>query len=727
MNAALPRRFTDLGECVDATVDRVGTQIVMGLPVGIGKPNPLVNAFVQRALRDERIHLKILTGLSLRTPRWHGELERRFLQPFVARVFGDYPDLEYIKLLERGKLPRNIEVGEFFLEPGAWLNNAHLQQHYLSSNYTHVVRDGLQRGMNVLAQLVAPAPAGENSAEQLSLSCNPDLTADLLPHIAAERAKGRRFAFIGQMHPELPYMYGDAIVPAEYFDFLIDNRAYDYPLFAPPNLPIGTAQYLIAMHVSALIKDGGTLQVGIGELGDAVVYALQLRHERPALFREALDELGIRGRYASLIEREGGTQPFDRGLYGCTEMLADGFLDLYRAGILKRRVYPSVRIQALLDAGAIEETVDVSTLEALVNAGVNRISYVDFHELRDVGVFRDDVRYENGVLIAGDGTRITVKLHDPECRLAIEKNCLGTRLRNGVVLDGGFFFGPRGFYKGLRELPAIERKLFAMRSISFINELYGPEFELKITQRRNARFVNSTMMVTGLGAAVSDALEDGRVVSGVGGQYNFVAMAHALAGARSILCLPSTRTARGTTMSNIVWSYAHITIPRHLRDIFVTEYGIADLRSCSDAEIAAKLVDVMDARFHESFVAEAKRAGKLPQAFRVPDAARSNLPATLEGKLQPWRQRGMFVPLPYGTDFTEEEIVLMSALKALKSQTSWGGGKAAAALRTLLPAPVTPLVRPYLQRMQLDHPQSLQEKLLQKMLINALNKTMDKV
>ena len=727
MNAALPRRFTDLGECVDATLDRVGTQIVMGLPVGIGKPNPLVNAFVQRALRDERIHLKILTGLSLRTPRWHSELERRLLQPFVARVFGDYPDLEYIELLERGKLPPNIEVSEFFLEPGAWLNNSHLQQHYLSSNYTHVVRDGLQRGMNVLAQLVAPAPAGENSAEQLSLSCNPDLTADLLPHIAAERAKGRRFAFIGQMHPELPYMYGDAVIPAEYFDFLVDNRAYDYPLFAPPNLPIGTAQYMIAMHVSSLIKDGGTLQLGIGELSDAIVYALQLRHERPDLFRQALDELGIRGRYTSLIEREGGTQPFDRGLYGCTEMLADGFLDLYRAGILKRRVYPSVRIQALLDAGAIEETVDVSTLEALVNAGVNRISYVDFHELRDVGVFRDDVRYENGVLIAGDGTRITVKLHDPECRLAIAQNCLGMRLRNGVVLDGGFFFGPRGFYQGLRNLPAVERKLFAMRSISFINELYGPEFELKITQRRNARFVNSTMMVTGLGAAVSDALEDGRVISGVGGQYNFVAMAHALGGARSILCLPSTRTAQGTTTSNIVWSYAHVTIPRHLRDIFVTEYGIADLRSCSDSEIAAKLVDVMDARFHESFVTQAKRAGKLPRGFRVPDAARSNLPAMLEKKLQPWRQRGFFAPLPYGTDFTDEEIVLMNALSVLKSRTSWAGGKAAAVLRAMLPASVTAHVKPYLQRMQLDHPRSLQEKLLQKMLINVLNETMKRI
>ena len=86
------------------------------------------------------------------------------------------------------------------------------------------------------------------------------------------------------------------------------------------------------------------------------------------------------------------------------------------------------------------------------------------------------------------------------------------------------------------------------------------------------------MMATLLGGVVSDGLEDGRVVTGVGGQYNFVAQAFALEGARSILTLEATRKARGRTQSNVRWSYGHVTIPRHLRDVVVTEYGIADLR-----------------------------------------------------------------------------------------------------------------------------------------------------
>ncbi len=129
-----------------------------------------------------------------------------------------------------------------------------------------------------------------------------------------------------------------------------------------------------------------------------------------------------------------------------------------------------------------------------------------------------------------------------------------------------------------------------------------------------------------------------RVVSGVGGQYNFVAMAHALPEARSILCLRATRTAHGTTTSNIVWSYAHATIPRHLRDIVVTEYGIADLRGKTDREVVEGLIAIMDARFVDSFVAAAKRAGKLPKSYRVSDLARGNTPERLAEKFRPWRR-----------------------------------------------------------------------------------------
>lgn len=719
-----PARFSNLEDCVEATLARVGKHVVLGLPVAVGKPNALVNVFVRRAVQDPAIKLTIVTALSFRAPRWQGELQRRFLEPLSQRIFHDYIELDYVRLIESGELPSNIEVVEFYLEPGGWLREDHLQQNYLSANYTHVAREALRRGLNVLAQYVAAAPPNEAKPGLLSLGSNPDLTADLLPQIAAMRAAGKPFALIGQVHQSMPFMYGDALVAADTFDFLISETNTN--LFSPPNLPIPPVEHAIALNVSTLVRDGGTLQLGIGELADAIVYALQLRHRKPAAYREILESSGILARNRRLIESEGGTAPFETGLYGCSEMLADGFLDLYRSGILKRRVYPSARLQRLIDQGHINDLVDLRTLDALSSAGMRRMSFVDFNELRDVGLFREDVEFERGMLICPDGVQVRASFETAEQRAAISERCLGNQLRSGVLLDAGFFFGPASFYEALRKLPSSERELFAMRGISFINELYGHEWDLKVSQRRHARFINTVMMMTGLGAAVSDALAEGSVVSGVGGQYNFVSMAHALPEARSILCLRATRTSRGKTSSNIVWNYGHTTIPRHLRDIVVTEYGIADLRGRTDREIVEALLGIMDARFQDEFVSAAKRARKLAADFRIPEVARTNTPLALRDKFSVWRSQGFFPELPFGSDFTTEEVVLAKALKLLAASTSTFSGKLSVAADAFTKGAIAKDVEPHLARMSLHKPATLRERIYQRLVASAIRSSREK-
>jgi acyl-CoA hydrolase len=716
MQAHTTTTFEDLEACVDAALERVGKRIVLGLPVGLGKPNTLVNAFVRRALADASIQLTIFTALSLRAPRPRSDLERRFLQPFVERVFGDYPELEYVRALESGSLPSNIQINEFFLEPGGWLRNEHLQHNYLSSNYTHVARDLIRRGVNVIAQLVAPS----STDDSVSLSCNPDLTVDLLPHIEAQRAAGKPFVLIGQIHRQLPFMYGDAVVPRAVFDFIVDPPNGSFPLFCPPNMPIGTTDYSIALNVAALVRDGGTLQLGIGELGDAIVYGLKMRHEQPNDFAKLLSASGVLPAQAALVEAEGGTQPFARGIYGCTEMLVDGFVDLFRAGILKRRVYPHALLQRLVDDQRIGDSVGIETLEALHDAGLVQPTARDFSQLQAAGIFRDDVSFASGKVTTAEGLSMTLDLSNGTTRSKLAKSCLGESLRNGVLAHGGFFFGPKAFYKALRELPEEERRQFAMQRISFVNELYGEQQELKVAQRRHARFVNTTMMVTAFGAAVSDGLADGRVVSGVGGQYNFVAMGHALPGARSILCVRSTRTNQGQTTSNIVWNYGHVTIPRHLRDIVVTEYGIADLRGRTDGETLAALINVTDARFQDGLVLLAKRNGKLPPDYRVPDSARANTPERLEELLQPYRARGLFGELPYGSDFTAEEIVIAKALKRLQAATATPWSRYTSIARAIFSSAPDAFLERYLRRLGLDQPGSFKLRLTQRLVADAL-------
>src|SRR5690606_35980335 len=99
------------------------------------------------------------------------------------------------------------------------------------------------------------------------------------------------------------------------------------------------------------------------------------------------------------------------------------------------------------------------------------------------------------------------------------------------------------------------------------------------------------------------------------------------------------RTSKGKTTSNIVWNYAHTTIPRHLRDIVVTEYGIADLRGRTDSEVVQALAGIMDARFQDEFIHTAVAAGKLPRGWQPPTSARDNTPEGLKRRFAPWRKR----------------------------------------------------------------------------------------
>ena len=400
-----------------------------------------------------------------------------------------------------------------------------------------------------------------------SLSCNTDTTLDLL----RARAEGRAsFKVFGQVNSELPFMPGAGDLRAGEFSAVLDSPETDFPLFAPPSEPISDAKYAIGLHTAGLVRDGGSLQIGIGQTGDALAQGLVLRHRGGAQFREILTRLSPGTEPLSALQ----TGPFEKGLYGVSEMLTEAFIGLLEAGILKREV-------------------------------------------------------------------------------------------DGVVLHGAFFLGPKSFYRALREMTPDQIARIQMMPVSFTNELYGEE-AAKRRARVDARFVNNAMLATLMGAAVSDGLENGQVVSGVGGQYNFVAQAFALAGARAILALEATRQDKIKTHSNIRWSYGHVTIPRHLRDIIVTEYGVADLRGKPDAEVIAAMLGVADSRFQAELARQARDAGKLPKNFEIPAAHRENFPARITAALKPAREAGLLPSFPFGSDFTDIEQRIIPALQILQ-------------------------------------------------------------
>ena len=102
---------------------------------------------------------------------------------------------------------------------------------------------------------------------------------------------------IAQVNEKLPFTYGDSVFSIDDIDILVEGNV-DLPVLPPAT--IGEIEEAIGENCAELIKDGDTLQLGIGAIPDAVCH--QLKHKK---------HLGIH-----------------------SEMLGDGVVALYKAGAI---------------------------------------------------------------------------------------------------------------------------------------------------------------------------------------------------------------------------------------------------------------------------------------------------------------------------------------------------------------------------------------------------------
>lgn len=712
--------YDDVESLVDDIINRLGTEIVVGTPLGVGKANRILNELVERAVANPEIDLEIWTALSLTKPTGHSELESRIVEPLGDRLFENYPDLEYDIRVQNGTLPENIEVHEFYFQPGGYMDIPQAQQRYHSVNYTHAIRRFENAEPNLILQLMGE---GQVDGEfRYNIATNTDISSELFDSLLETRAAGERdLMIVGELSREMPFLYGDAPIEPETVDAVLDDKSGEYPIFAPPSEPVSLVDHAIALRVSTLIPDGGTLQIGIGSLGDAIGHALSLRHNHNTTYQEIIESLGVYDDAGETIDDLGDVEPFEEGLYGATEMFAEAFIHLYEDGILSRTVYEDYNIQELVNEGYATDGIDEATLSYLHETGAipTDLDATAVAFLQRWGILTDDVKLSDGQLSVA-GETVPPTLDDERTWNRLCADGLGDELAGGRVLDGAFFLGSSSMYESLGELDEEERRDLNMRSVTFTNALYGDE-QLKRTQRKNARFVNTGMKVTLTGGVVSDGTEDGRVVSGVGGQFNFVNQAQELDDGRSILMIRSTRESGGSLSSNIIWNYGHLTIPRHLRDIVVTEYGVADIRGKSDAEVVGSLICLADSRFQDELVTQAKAAGKLPADWEIPQQYKYNYPEQLKQRLGPAVDDGTLPTFPYGTELTETERTLAKSLRNLQSAID------ARDLSTLLDIDAfrTALAVPdgsqsYLERMDLEQPSGLKERMLQRVVVFAL-------
>lgn len=119
---------------------------------------------------------------------------------------------------------------------------------------------------------------------------------------------------IAQINPKMPRTHGDGIIHSRRFDFAVE---VDDPLPEAPSMELSEAELSIGKNCASLIEDGATMQMGIGNIPDAVLASLK-NHKN----------LGVH-----------------------TEMFSDGLIDLLEAGVVnnsEKRIHPNRTVASFL-------------------------------------------------------------------------------------------------------------------------------------------------------------------------------------------------------------------------------------------------------------------------------------------------------------------------------------------------------------------------------------------
>jgi hypothetical protein len=164
---------------------------------------------------------------------------------------------------------------------------------------------------------------------------------------------------------------------------------------------VSAADYAIGLHAASLVADGGTLQIGIGSLGDAIAQALIVRDRHGAEYRRMLETLcpdGLDGR-ARRAASTGACTAARR----CSSTAS---CKLIEAGIIRREVFADADAAAAAqqrrhrrrDRHARHAERAARTPAASAVAAVDA---ADLDFLQHFGVLRAGVRLDGAHLVLG--------------------------------------------------------------------------------------------------------------------------------------------------------------------------------------------------------------------------------------------------------------------------------------------------------------------------------------
>lgn len=159
-----------------------------------------------------------------------------------------------------------------------------------------------------------------------------------------------------------------------------------------------------------------------------------------------------------------------------------------------------------------------------------------------------------------------------------------------------FAFGSKRIYDFIDDNPAV--KLLP------VQEVNHPSV---IAQHPNFISINAALEVDFFGQVCSESVGS-RILSGSGGQVDFVRGAIDSKGGKSFIAFPST--AKGGTISKInpiLTPGAVVTTSKNDTDYIVTEYGMAKMRGATVSQRTRNLISIAHPKFRDELIYEAKK------------------------------------------------------------------------------------------------------------------------
>jgi hypothetical protein len=288
-------RCDTVHEAVAHAVRLLGKRVFAMSPIGVGSGNEYLNALAGLARRGE-IDLSVLAALTFETPpRPSGEstdpltaIHRRLNEGYIGFSYLE----ECVAAAREGRpAPDYCTYYSYYYLPGLGRRVAGIQNDYLGVNFRDVNEAALTRGLNMIVMKASRRGAVFNCGTNVDV---------MLRGIYDVKKNGGMVMLLE--NEEMPYSLGNAEIPESLVDCVVRSNE---PLFIMPHQPLTVLEHAIGSNVSDIVDDGATLQIGIGQMADAVAYWLA---------------------------KKGRT-----GLSGYSELVSPAFHYLVREGVITRR------------------------------------------------------------------------------------------------------------------------------------------------------------------------------------------------------------------------------------------------------------------------------------------------------------------------------------------------------------------------------------------------------